>query len=321
MYIHQNQVWLYTTKSVPEITTDFELAGVVIPTPGDQDKVQENAAYTKRQNQLALSKEVTWICILRTPLTDESQSKLLPTEVSLRVQLTRADNSRVITTTTAEAGKYRVVITDIQLIVPKVRLNNPSHMTLETLMHGKDAVYRINRFQSTYITLPQGIQTTVLENMLSGSSPICSWITMLESDRFLGKEHLSVTKYGDFKMREIKYHLEEEQDIREPIRVTPTDVSNAVLALYEGLGVLNNPYQFIPITADNFNKGYQFYLFNHTNNLEISKYDALQELKRGNMRFQLELTSTLAAPTVVIIHMVFVSTIRITGDRRILHDF
>jgi hypothetical protein len=323
LYIHQNQVWIYTTHSEESIEANLSLAGVVL-IKGDMEwdgivtVAKQSEAYKARQEQLDQSGEVTWTGLLRTPLTE--QERLLPPEVSLRVVLTKAENAHVIMCKDTDKNKYKAVITECQLIVPKVRLNNSSHLALETMIHERDAVFNIHRFQSSYITMPKDIQSTIVEHMLSGTSPICSFVTMLEGVRFVGREEDNSVKYGGFNVQSIKYNLEEEGDIREAIKVSSTDQSNAVLALYEGLGLLGGN-KTIPINIHNFKDGYNLFLFNHTNNLEIDKYDSLQELKRGNIKFQLELGGALGQATVVVIHMLFVSTIRITGDRRIIHDY
>jgi hypothetical protein len=322
-YIHQNQIHISTTKSEKEILTDLKLAGVLPCTNGMLDEVQlsNDDAFKQRQAEMASSKEVTWTGYLRTPLMMDSQRKLLPTNVSLRVTLTKANNEHIIIVGDDDVGKYKVKITDIQLVIPKVRLNDESSLAIEQNLHRDDAVYKFNRFQSSYITLAPGIQSTILETILTGNSPIATWVTMTNIDRHQGKENLNSLKYDDFKLRSMKVNLEEESDIRESLKVTATDVHEPILALYEGLNIMNHPYNFITITKDNFNKGLQMYLFSHTNSTVIEDYSDLQHLKRGNIKFQLDLRETHNKGIVIIFHMIFVSHMRITSDRRVLIDY
>jgi hypothetical protein len=323
LWIHQNQVWMYTSNSILDITTDFALAGVVCcNTDGVIDTVAKtHDSYTTRQETLELSKEVTWTCPIRTPLMMDSQRKLLPTNVSMRIVLTRASNAQILQCAADDEGKYKISITECQLIVPKVRLDDESTLAIEQQMTKTGAVYQIDRFQSTYFTLAQNIQSTILETLLSATSPISTFLTMCKTDRHQGKESLNPVKYDDFNLREIKLCLEEETEIREPIRVTASNVHEAILALYEGLDILFHSTKTIPITIHNFNNGFQIYLFNHTNSTVIANYSDLQHLKRGNMKFQIDFSVVNDHAIVIIYHMIFVSRIEITHDRRVLHNY
>jgi hypothetical protein len=325
MWIHQNQIWMYTTKSGTEIQRDFELAGVVLNEKGVSDAIdfnKEQSSYKSRQKTFELSNEVTWTCPIRTPLMMDSQRKLLPTNVSMRIVLTRASNNQIIRVNLAgDTGKYAIKITECQLIIPKVRIDNDSALAIEQMMRKRDVVYRFNRFQSSYFTMAAGIQSTILETILSANSPLCTYVTMCDVDRFQGLDYKNPVLYSDFNLREMKLSLEEETEIREAIKVTAQYVHEAILALYEGLDILHHPTRTIPITVYNFKNGFNIYLFNHTNSTVIANYSDLQSLKRGNIRFQIDFSATNTNAIVIINHMIFVSEVKITHDRRVLHNY
>src|SRR5579859_2263888 len=103
--------------------------------------------------------------------------------------------------------------------------------------------------------------------------------------------------------------------------MSTTDNSEPVFALLRGLGIYNNPAsgRDCLITKDNFNKGNQIFFFSHTNDTRINP-DLYQELKRGNMKFELRLAATKDHAIVAIIHSIYQAELKIYGDRRVLFE-
>src|SRR5271170_192947 len=320
----QNHAEMMTTMPQQKIETEMAMAGVYFDSPGKMDSMTitagENDGLADVQTQWALSAPVTWRgkIALHGIL---SSKKLLPLNVGVRIKYTRNKQEHLLRTAEGDKNKYKFVIKSIKLKIPKLRLSNESALAIETQLQRQNAHYKVKKYLSTFITVPANIQSQTITNLYSGASPLCTLITMLDSnDRFQGTMAKNSYMYSDNGVRKIRMNLDDESEMRDPIRVDDKNVTDAVQRLWESFGYYHHPYKSCIINADNFNDGKQIYTFNGCNFYEIRE-DFYSILKRGNMIFQVDFKDKLDAPIVVLVHMIFLTDVQITADRRILHEY
>jgi hypothetical protein len=321
MLIWQNHVELATATSSIKYSNRYRMAGVYWDKPGDQDKITAGATDLELAARQTLYKESKPVTLVGNPLLTGilTSEGILPTNVSLRIRLTKANQNQILLAATADIEKYRYKINKCKLIVPKYRLNDRAALKIEKLMEKHPATYTSKRYLSTYVTLPKSIRSTTQEGIYSGLSPLGTILTMIEPGRFAGDMTKSCVKYDSFNLRSVKINLEEESEMRDPIKITEHDQSEAVLALSQGLGFYDDPDRTCKINVDNFSKGLQLFLFNHCNYIQMRE-DEMQLLKHGNLKYEIIFKDSSNEAIVCIFHMIAMKTVQITFERRILHQ-
>lgn len=320
LHLHRCAVDILLNKSKENFDDELLLAGVYKNDIQKELDALDSTVQTNFQAGFKSVKPTTWIGPLITGLC--KQKSLLPTNTSLRVKFTKAIQQHYFFTTTANRDKYKFVINKCRLIVPKVRLEQNTALAVETSLASKNIHYKIERYSSNYMTISKAIQNNVLDTFHIGLCPLFTVVTFVDSTAFSGTYGKNPVNYIISNLSHLKVCMEEESELRQGIRVTPENISEPMLALLRGTRRFGNPYMpTLAIKPEEFKKWYALFFFSHLKDPEV-RMDAFHELKRGNMRFQVEWRETEDNKNVaVIFHMMFLSDLQITGDRRILYEF
>lgn len=323
LHTHRCAVDMLLHRSRKEYDNELKLAGVQINDPPEKfDNIAEKT--NKAQNAYYQPRAVapfTWIGKLNTGICKLHNSELLPTNTSLRFKFTRAPKNQILITSEANKEKYKVVIQSCRLIIPNIRLDDHTAMAIESALSQRNIHYKIERYSSSYMTIDKNLQTNVLNGFHIGLTPLFTVVTMLDSDRFTGKatENPNVYNCKDLKM--LKVCSEEESEYREPLRLEAGNYTEPMLALLRGTNRFGNHWApSMIITEENFKHGLSLLFFSHLPDPEV-RMDAFHALKRGNMRFQIEWTAPENKAITVVFHMMYLSDLQITGDRRVLYEY
>jgi hypothetical protein len=324
LQLQRSSVVLQTMKNKREFENELLLAGVFIGKMTEHDDVMTDTVETENSKRCQAlikgSKPITWSGPIHTPICD--QDKVLPPNTSLRFKFTRASMKHILCLVAdGDAADYKLKIHSFQLIVPKLRIPEEAAAAIAIRLNETPARYKMRRIMSTYLTIPPKISSYTNSGFLSGTAPLFSLLTLMDPALLNGAYRKSSTKYDDYGLRTIQLCLEDEWDLREPIRMTAEDNTQPVFQLLRGLGIYNNPAsgRDCIINRDNFNKGHQIFFFTHTND-SIVNPDIYQELKGGGMKFEANLAAAKDEPIVVVSHHFYQSELKLYGDRKALFE-
>src|SRR5271170_418529 len=312
---------LLTQKSKKQFENELLLAGVHLPSPGKHDSTiaKENANAKAKQALMVDSNTITWTGPIFTPLADPDEEFILPTNTSMRFQWTKASLAQILTCTVADAAKVQMHIDSFKVIVPKIRIDEESALALERTLQSHPCVYKLRKWVSTYITIPPGLSSSVLDGFYSGETPLYTLVSFLTPARLQGGFLIDSACFSDNKLQSLQVCIDEEEEYRQPIRQDEHNVNEPSLALLEGLDLFNksNQARDLVINRDNFASGFQVYLFNHCSDSKISP-DSWMPLKRGHMRFKFQIKDALTGSSIVVLfNMVFQAKMSIHADRTI----
>ena len=316
---HRAATYLRTHVDTKQLENEYNFAGVVTSYPQNLDNYTETAnvrdnVYEKTQD-IYNSKEFTYTGRIMTPLCE--CTGYLPTNTEIRFVWKKSDAKHYLNCADADADKWMLKITSMELLVPKLRLDPALAMNLEARMQQGPAKFPMRNWTTTFISMAQGQKQIIQEGWMSGDSPLYIIATMIDPARFHGKASLSSTKYDEFNLREMKICLEDEHERRLPIKITPDDKSQAVLTLLESLGYLDPMnYKKCLIGRNNF-KDLPVFFFNETNDTVIHS-DVYSEMKAGNQRIELELETPHNGTIIIVLHCIFQAELKIFADRRVM---
>jgi hypothetical protein len=321
LHIHRCNAYLLTQKWEHHLDNELLLAGVHMEPPHVYEVLDKTKSENSKAKQEAMKEShlITWVGKIISPITETPH--LFPPMTSIRIKWTKAPVKQILHCNDTYGENYKFHFVSCELIVPKLKLDPEVAMAFETTLHREPAKYPMRRWVSTYLSLPQSISRYSTDGYMSGDMPMFTICALTNADSFVGSYFKSPTRYETFNLRSIKICLEEESEIREAIKMTDLDHTQPVLALLEGLNILHNTdsARNCVINRETFMQGEQLFFFNHCNDSRVNP-DVYQGLKRGNMRFQLELERGHDKPIVVLFHSIFQAEMKIYGDRRVMFE-
>jgi len=249
-----------------------------------------------------------------------SQNKLLLNGVSLTFRFFRSKPGFALLTSTTDKKKYKITINEAILYIRRVKVN-PSIMMAHarTLEYG-NAKYCVNRVEMKTISVPIGLHTKTLDNIVIGQLPKRLFLAMVESSalnddikqnpfnfQHFNVNHVGVTTDSNINVLPIKCNFDEEQYIQ------------GYNSIFSSTGIHFGD-QGNNITRADYAKGFTIFGFDLTEDLAAS--EAHWSLPRtGSMRIDLMFDKALTTPISVILYLEYDNIIEIDKFRNIILDY
>jgi hypothetical protein len=170
LYHYQTHIQQLINHDEQSIKNELSMSGFFLDKGGKLDDIAGADGLDAIKSRAALiktSKRFTLIGPLMCTLV--AQHKLLIPNCSLRVKLIKNSQNHILNCAAGVAGgTYIYKLTGIKLLIPKVRLSVNATLAVESTLRKTPAKYQIERITNSYVSIPTGVSTTVLEGIYSG---------------------------------------------------------------------------------------------------------------------------------------------------------
>ena len=281
------------------------------------DASENNTGY-KARRQIAVNGELE----MESPIHADifNQNKYLLNGVQLLLKLYRSKPEFALMTTKTDQTKYKIQITDAVLIIRKIKIA-PAIMAAHALTLNKfTAKYPICRCDMRHISIPKGLQNTVLDSFSFGQLPQRVVVTLVDSAAFNGNLHSNPYNFEHFNCTYMNL-VSDGYSHQLPIK---TDYErkqyvSAYNTLFYGTGS-NFQDSGCNISYSDFGGGYTINVFDLTADLSASEGHWNQP-QTGTLRLELNFAKTLENPIVALIFSEFNNLIEIDQHRQVYTDF
>jgi len=249
-----------------------------------------------------------------------SQNKLLLNGVGMTFRFFRSKSGFALLKTSTDEKNYKITINEAILYIRRVKVN-PSIMMAhaKTLEYG-NAKYCVNRVEMKTITVPAGLQTKTLDNIVIGQLPKRLFLAMVDSKalndditrnpfnfQHFNVNHVGVTTDSNINILPIKCKFGNEQFIQ------------GYNSIFSSTGI-HFADQGNNITRKDYANGYTIFGFDLTEDLAAS--EAHWSLPRtGSMRIDLMFDKALKDPISVILYLEYDNIIEIDKFRNVILDY
>ena len=286
-------------------------------TSGQMESLTErNHGWQERSVYAAQSQEMDLMGKLHVDLLH--QDRYLLNKVDMKIRLVRSPSEFVVMAQGDQT--YKVIITDISLLVRKVKLNA---LLLEAHMKAleKGSVkYPVRRMMTKVFSVPQGNLTGNEDNLFSGQLPQRIIIGCVDNDAFNGTWNKNPFNFKHFDINFMALYVGGHQIPGKPLQ--PNFEKNKFVRCYHSLfSALNKAGQDEGnyISRKEYPEGYTLFAFDLTPDLEVEGH--FNTPRAGPMRLALRFARPLPQTINVIVLGEFENTIEIDRDRNILFDY
>jgi hypothetical protein len=201
-YAYMSYLQMLCDFGAEPLNTNFELTGFVKDLAGEHDIIEDkNIAFKKKRLMfMANDNRVELIGKIFSPVF--MQNKVLPTQVTMRVQMDKNPTSDFYLL--HNGGKYELNIVEACLMVQKAI---PTVMFKESygkhLEEGKPIPYHLNIPSVNHLTIESGSSQYMKDNLFLGKIPQRIILAMVETDAYQGKPNKNPFNFQHFNISEI----------------------------------------------------------------------------------------------------------------------
>jgi hypothetical protein len=283
----------------------------------NMDPSENNAGY-KLRKQYVLNGEIE----MESPIHADifNQNKYLLNGVQLLLKLYRAKNEFALMTPKTDKSKYKIQITEAVLVVRKIKIA-PAIMAAHALTLNKfTAKYPITRCDMRHISIPKGLQNTVIDSFSFGQLPQRVIVALVDSSAFNGNLNLNPYNFEHFNCTYMNL-VSDGYSHQLPVKTNfdRKQYVSAYNSLFYGTGS-NFQDNGCNISYSDFAGGYMINVFDLTADLTASESHWNQP-QTGTLRLELQFAKTLENPIVALIFSEFNNLIEIDQHRQVYTDF
>ena len=248
-----------------------------------------------------------------------NQDKYLLNSVNLRVKCMRnLDEFLLMYDPGSGGGKksYKYSISDVSLVVRKVRLASSVRLAHERVLAKHNAKYPINRVLTNVYSIAQGSMNWVKDGLFHGQIPNRVFVGAVDATAFNGSATKNPYNFNHSNISCINFYVNEESVAPMNLNFEGNKYATAYAQLFQachsfGLDWGND------ITLDEFANGYTLFAFDTTPDLS----DAKTLHRRGNTKLSLKFSTATPKVLCLIIMGEFDNLIEITKERAVIVDF
>ena len=282
-------------------------AGFVKDTAGKFDTLAEN-------NGAAARKQLGVYTLAGPILSDFlQQGRYLMANTNVSIKLFRAKPTFFLQNTGGEFD-YKYNMISCVLYVRRC-IVNPSVLTghLKGLQH-RPAQYPIQHTEMQTLTVSQGIQSVVKDNLFNGKTAKLVIIGLVLNTSFNGTYASNPFHFHHFNLSEIVLYKNGESCPFRPLSPTWNEgVGREYMSLFQSLNMYNTPAISNGLTLNEFQNGYTFFAFNLCPDLDFSGSHG-QIKNVPNIRLEMKFTQALAHPLNIVLYSIGDNIITIDRD-------
>jgi hypothetical protein len=249
------------------------------------------------------------------------QSKLIPSDVNLKIRLVR--NKDAFCLMSSHAGvAYKIKIVECKLFIRKAKLMPSVFVAHAKELEKTSAKYPIRRVVCKTFTIPRGNQDYSQESLFSGQVPIRLVCGLVLNTAYNGTYNTNPFNFRHFNATEIRLYIDGQQSTVRPL--TPNFAAGTYLPAYnslfsacgkQGRDVGND------ITCEDYARGYSLYCFDLTSDLSSGHGGHFQLVREGSVRLDLKFSAALADTINVVVYAEMENVLEIDRNRNVIADF
>lgn len=294
LYYYKAYMELLTNYSKDSIETTHFTAGAALDTAGTHDTTKGNDGYKIRQAWTRDGKIVTLYG--RLSLDISNQTKLLINNLDLRLTFTLASPEFVLLTT-----KFSPIfkIKEAVLYVTHCTINPSIMLYHNQLLSKRNIKYPFMRTVLKSITVPNGLESIMLENVFTGLLPSFLMIGFIENSSFTGKYFKNPFHFKNFKIKSLQLIKNNELIPQEPLEFSIDDNARPYTYFLDNIDAFNS-HKSVSITKNMYENGFFLSAFNLSPLSQIE--DCYNINDDGNLRIHIQFNSSLDKTITVLMY-------------------
>ncbi|CAH0384087.1 unnamed protein product [Bemisia tabaci] len=279
-------------------------------------EVADNEGLAKRRSFSKRSKTVEMIGRIHSDIF--SQDKMLLNNVDLKLRLVRTRDSFSL------LGKegYKINIFEANLFARRVKVSPNVLISHAKGLEMTSAKYPITRADVKTNTIPAGVRSASLDNVVSGQLPTRIIMGMVSNTAFNGDITLNPFNFQTFGLDYASFHIDGQQI--PGVILTPNFDSEEYIrtfhTLFSGTGIHYSD-SGNEINREEYTAGYGLIALDFTPDLEAHIKSHWSLVRHGSLRIELRFNAALAAAITVITYTEFDNVIEIDKSRNVVVDF
>ncbi|CAH0393902.1 unnamed protein product [Bemisia tabaci] len=279
-------------------------------------EVADNAGLTTRRGFSKRSKTVEMIGHIHSDIF--SQDKMLLNNVELKLRLVRSRDDFCLL---GQAG-YKVKIFEANLFARRVKVSPSVLISHAKGLESTTAKYPITRADVKSNTVPAGVHSVSLDNVVSGQLPTRIIMGMVSNTAFNGDVTLNPFNFQNFGLDFASFHIDGQQI--PGVILTPNFDSEEYIrsfhTLFSGTGIHYSD-SGNEIDRTEYKNGYGLIALDFTPDLEAHIKSHWSLVRHGSLRIELRFKAALAEAITVITYAEFDNVIEIDKSRNVIVDF
>jgi hypothetical protein len=302
------------------LNTNFELTGFVKDVAGKHDLIDDKHASFKKKRKMFMDYDnrVELIGKIFSPVF--MQSKVLPTQVTMRVQLEKKQSSDFYLM--HNGGRYELNIVEASLMVQKAI---PTVMFKESygkhLEDGKPIPYHLNIPSVNHLTIESGSSQYMRDNLFLGKAPHRIILAMVETDAYQGTPNKNPFNFQHFNISEICLYKDGVPFPR-PLTRMSFDDGKCAEAYHNFMMSVNGSYtKMVPdITMNDFMNGYTLFSYDMAPDQIGSINHSSMLNKYSNIRLEMKFSPRTTSNITLLVYCERDHLMEIHKDRRVTID-
>ena len=305
-----------------EHKTYFRLSGWSKDTSGHMEKAgEENIGWVTRKKMLKGStRKFEGIGKLMSPIF--FQSKLLPTQVSMRIKLEKKSPQFYVMAADNNI-RFDVILKEVVLMVQKVSVVPGLRQSYISLMEeGKPIPYFLNTPYTTHYAIDKDSTDFVKDNLFSGRLPTKIVLAMVATDAYHGRQTKNPFNFQHFGLMEVCLYKDGAPYPRPPIKLDIAGGRTAE-AYHYFMGSLNAVYtRTVPdITLDEYLDGYFMISYNMSPDQLGSVHPSTLLNASSNLRLELKFKDALKENVTLLVYHELPHLMELHKDRQVVVEY
>ena len=280
------------------------------------------AANTGLQSRRALankSKDIDMLGHLHVDICN--QNKYLLNGVEMRLKLIRSRDAFSIM---AAEHEYKVHITDANLWVRRCKVSPSVLLAHSKTLESGTAKYPLTRVELKTFTLPSGIQSKTLDNVILGQLPKRVIVGLVSNSAYNGSFKNNPYNFKDFNTNYFSLYIDGEQVPSKPLQPSYKDGEekyvHAYHTLFSGTGIhYSDAGNYI--ARHEYPHGYCLMAFDLTPDLSASDTSHWNLVRNGSLRIEVSFDEALTETVNCLVYAEFDNIIEIDRHRNVLVDY
>lgn len=272
-----------------------------------------NAGGAKRAQKIKESREFTSKTKLHSPILNHS--KVLPTNMSIKVTLTKNKTAFLLMSAKATVGAPQVVIKRVVLLCTYYRPREVFLNLMEERLKQSPALYDIEYPEISLRTIPAGNKHYTLYDFFPNKLPKSAFFAITTASNVSGD--LESNPFVFHRMNSFQMYIDNREHFPNPIKFVNTksdhlDFSKAYLQLYKTLNLDRSGDCLV--NSDNFNI---YYMIASVLTDDKRHLQHLNLQKTADVRIKVELDDIPTVPMVLITYALYDKLYNIDSNRQI----
>ena len=252
------------------------------------------------------------------------QPRLILSGCNVKLKLFRNSVESVIKKDTADNARLVVQIEETYLNVRRVKLSPHEHLHIESTLTKVAAKYPITRVELKTFTISSGINSLMLNNIVSGKLPNRIIYGLTKHTNFIGSHTKPNFIFNHHNIKSTAVYINGSQ-FTQPLNCVFSDVaterSRHVRAYYSLFHELSESGDLVDISYDEYKNSSCLYSVDITQDrcTDITRH--LNPIKSGNMALLFEFDNALVDPLTVVVYLEYSGLIQLDKARQVYTDF